>query len=149
LGSGTDLIEVIDAGIIDANILLRFIIDDQSAQVDAVERLMDRVSRGVVRGTLLPTVFLEIVFVLERQYGESRERIGTALHEILMMDGFVIVDRKQLIDATLEYRRRSSISFADAYHCAMARDFHEGVIVSFDRKLGGVPGVQRREPDEI
>jgi hypothetical protein len=31
----------------------------------------------------------------------------------------------------------------------MARAFHDGVIVSFDRKLGNAPGVQRREPDEI
>jgi hypothetical protein len=32
---------------------------------------------------------------------------------------------------------------------ALARDFHDGEIVSFDRKLGSVPGIQRREPDEI
>lgn len=138
-----------DAGIVDSNILLRSIVKDQLAQAEAVKRLLDKIASGSVQGTLLPTVFLEVVYVLERNYQFGRERIGAALHEILTMDGLVIVDRKQLLDAAIEYRRRRNVSFADAYHCAMARDFRDGEIVSFDRKLGSVPGIQRREPDEI
>ena len=140
---------MIEAGIIDANILLRSIVKDQPAQAEAVKQLLGKIASGSVQGTLLPTVFLEIVYALERNYRIDRQRISAALHNLLTMDGFVLVDRSQLLDATLEYRRRSNISFADAYHCAMARDFHDGVMVSFDRKLSGVPGVQRREPDEI
>jgi predicted nucleic acid-binding protein len=132
---------MIDAGIVDANILLRYIANDQPAQVEAVERLLDKFASGEARGTLLPTVFLEIIYVLERQYDVSRQQISEALQDILTMDGFTIVDRAQLLDAAIDYQRRRGISFADAYHCAMARTHHNGVIVSFDRKLGGVPGV--------
>lgn len=140
---------MIDAGIIDANILLRYIADDQPGQVKAVNRLLDRFASGEARGTLLPTIFLEIVYVLERQYAVSRQQVSEALLDILTLDGFTIVDRNQLLDAAIEYRNRRSISFADAYHCAMARAHHDGVIVSFDRKLGGVPGIQRLDPGEI
>lgn len=140
---------VIDAGIIDANIFLRYVVYDQPAQAEQVEVLFDQIALGEVAGTVLPTVFLEIVFVLERQYRFPRDRIADALYRILAMSKLNVVDHKQLIDATSEYRNRVSISFADAYHCAMARDFHNGSIVSFDRKLGSVPGVFRHDPDTI
>jgi hypothetical protein len=31
----------------------------------------------------------------------------------------------------------------------MARDFHAGSIISFDRKLNGIAGVTRRDPGEV
>ena len=60
-----------------------------------------------------------------------------------------VVNRQQLIAGLHDYRDRKGISFADAYHCAMARDFHGGSIVSFDRKLDGVDGVTRKEPATV
>jgi predicted nucleic acid-binding protein len=71
------------------------------------------------------------------------------LSEVLELSELKVVDRAQLLDAAHEYRNRKSVSFADAYHCAMARDFHEGVIISFDRKSSGISGVTRKEPGEI
>jgi uncharacterized protein len=138
-----------DAGILDSNVLLRYILLDIPDQADQTRRLLRRIGSGEVAGTLLPTIFLEIVYVLERQYRLGRDRISDTLYELLMLNGLRIVDRVQLLDATVEYRRRPGVSFADAYHCAMARDFHSGSIVSFDRKLSGIPGVTRKDPDDI
>jgi predicted nucleic acid-binding protein len=140
---------MIDAGILDANILLRVIVYDQPEQGDQVEVLLNRIASGEVSGTLLPTVFLEIVFVLERQYQFDRVRIAEALMSVFELRGVRIIDREQLKDASEVYRSRRSVSFADAYHCAMARDFHAGSIVSFDRKLNGIPGVTRKDPDAV
>ena len=140
---------MIDAGIIDANILLRLILDDIPAQVDLVERLFERIESGDVEGTVLPTIFLEIVFVLERQYQQGRERISDGLDQILALSGLRVVDRAQLLDAVVDYRRRPGVSFADAYHCAVARSRHGGAIVSFDRTLSGIDGVTRREPADV
>ena len=140
---------MIDAGIIDANIFLRYVVYDQPAQAEQVETLFDQIAVGEIAGTVLPTVFLKIVFILERQYRFPRDRIADALHRILAMSNLHVVDRDQLIDAAGQYRNRAGISFADAYHCAMARDFHNGSIVSFDRKLSGVPGITRRDPGGV
>jgi predicted nucleic acid-binding protein len=138
-----------DAGVIDTNILIRSIVLDIPDQADQVKVLLGRIAAGEVTGTVLPTVFLEVVFTLERQYGFPRAQVVEALLAILEMVGMRVVDRAQLMDATDIYRTRRSVSFADAYHSAMARDFHGGGIVSFDRKLDGVDGVTRREPASV
>ena len=141
---------MIDAGILDSNVLLRYILLDISDQADQTGAIAATgLDPGEVAAALLPTVFLEIVYVLERQYRMGRDRISDTLYEILMLNGIRIVDRVQLLDAVIEYRRRPAISFADAYHCAMARDFHGGSIISFDRKLNGIPGVTRKDPNEV
>ena len=140
---------MIDAGILDSNVLLRYILLGHigSSRSNRNVAAQDWIRRG--RSNPPSTVFLEIVYVLERQYRMGRDRISDTLYEILMLNGIRIVDRVQLLDAVIEYRRRPAISFADAYHCAMARDFHGGSIVSFDRKLNGIPGVTRKDPDEV
>jgi predicted nucleic acid-binding protein len=138
-----------ESAVIDANVFLRIIVGDQPHQAEPAKALLRRIADGKSAGVLLPTVVLEIVFILERQYNTSRQRIYDALQLLFQIRNLTVVDRAQMVSGLDDYLHRPGISFADAYHCAMARDFHDGVIVSFDRKLGNVPGVQRREPDEI
>jgi predicted nucleic acid-binding protein len=140
---------MIDAGIIDTNVFLRHFLKDNPQQASQSSALLGRIRRGEVSAVLLPTVMLEIIFVLERQYSATREDVFTLLSEILELRELDVVDRAQLIDAANVYRERRGVSFADAYHCAMARDFHSGSIVSFDRKLNGIPGITRKDPDEV
>ena len=140
---------MIYAGIIDTNVLLRYLLRDNLTQAQQARQFISRITRGEISGTVLPTIFLEIVFVLERQYELGRDRISDGLDQILTLNGMRIVDRAQLLDAVVDYRRRPGISFADAYHCAMARASHGGAIVSFDRKLSGIDGVTRREPADV
>jgi predicted nucleic-acid-binding protein len=139
----------VNAGIIDTNIFLRHFLQDQPDQGSQSSAFFGKIRQGEIEAVLLPTVVLEIVFILERQYRASRENVYAILSEVLELSELKVVDRPQLLDAAHEYRNRRSVSFADAYHCAMARDFHDGVIVSFDRKLSGIDGVTRKEPGEI
>lgn len=140
---------MIDAGIIDANVFLRATVGDQPSQAEQSRALLRRIAGGEVTGVLLPTVVLEIVFILEDHYDASRQDVVDALLRLFQIENLQVVNRMQLIDAATEYRHRHSVSFADAFHCAMARAFHDGMIISTNRKLSGVPGIQRREPDEI
>ena len=139
---------VTNAGILDANVFLRVIIGDQPHQAEPSRTLLRRINEREISGVLLPTVVLEIVFALERQYEASRDRICDALLIIFRMEPLDVVNRAPLIAGLDDYRNRPGISFADAYHCAMARAFHGGVITSFDRKLGNVPDITRIEPTE-
>jgi predicted nucleic acid-binding protein len=139
----------VNAGIIDTNIFLRHFLQDQPDQGSQSSAFFGKIRQGEIEAVLLPTVVLEIVFILERQYRASRENVYAILSEVLELSELKVVDRPQLLDAAHEYRNRRNVSFADAYHCAMARHFHDGVIVSFDRKLSGIDGVTRKEPGEI
>jgi predicted nucleic acid-binding protein len=140
---------MIDAGIVDTNVFLRHFLKDEPEQARQSSAFLGRIRRGEVSAVLLPTAVLEIIFILERQYSATRDEVFTLLSEILELRELDVADRAQLIDAANVYRERRGISFADAYHCAMARDFHGGSIISFDRKLNGIPGVTRKDPDEV
>jgi predicted nucleic-acid-binding protein len=140
---------VIDHGIVDANVFLRHLTREPVHQAEASTAFLRSLADEERSAVLLPTAVLEVVFILERQYGADREAVYAALQEILQISGLFVQYRAQLLDASEVYRNRRSVSFADAYHCAMARDFHGGGIVSFDRKLNGVPGVTRTEPDAV
>ena len=138
-----------DHGIVDANIFLRHLTREPEDQAEAATTFLRSLAGEAQSAVLLPTVVLEIVFILERQYNADRPDVYDALQEVLRINGLNVEHHLQLLDACETYRMRRGVSFADAYHCAMARDFHGGSIVSFDRKLNGLPGVNRKDPDEV
>jgi predicted nucleic-acid-binding protein len=140
---------VIDHGIVDANVILRHLTREPVHQAEGATTFLRSLADEERSAVLLPTVVLEVVFILERQYSADREAVYAALQEILQISGLFVQYRAQLLDASAVYRSRRSVSFADAYHCAMARDFHAGSIISFDRKLNGIAGVTRRDPGEV
>ena len=140
---------MIDHGIVDANVFLRHLTREPAHQAEAATAFLRSLADEERSAVLLPTAVLEVVFILERQYGADREAVYAALQEILQISGLFVQYQAQLLDASEVYRSRRSVSFADAYHCAMARDFHGGSIVSFDRKLNGIPGVTCKDPDAV
>jgi predicted nucleic-acid-binding protein len=140
---------VIDHGFVDANVILRHLTREPVHQAEGATTFLRSLADEERSAVLLPTVVLEVVFILERQYSADREAVYAALQEILQISGLFVQYRAQLLDASAVYRSRRSVSFADAYHCAMARDFHAGSIISFDRKLNGIAGVTRRDPGEV
>jgi|tagenome__1003787_1003787.scaffolds.fasta_scaffold18932119_1 predicted nucleic acid-binding protein len=132
--------------IVDANILVRLAVDDPPQQTEKAERFLDQLTANGITGVVPATVVLEIVFTLERQYSVPRPRIVDAIKEMMHLDGLRFEFPAQMASALVTYQERRSLSFADAFHCALAVSFHNGAIVSFDRKLSGVPGINRIEP---
>jgi predicted nucleic acid-binding protein len=147
MGGRTNRTSIVNGGVLDTNILLRHFLADQPDQSARSSAFLGNIRRGEIEAVLLPSVVLEIVHIFERQESATREEIFAVLSELLQIGGtLTIIDHVQLVDASILYRDRPGISFADAYHCAMARAFHGGVVASFDRKLGNVPGISRLEP---
>ena len=135
--------------LVDTNILVRHIVGEPLDQARDSTAFLNSLGSGQITGSVPVTVLLEFVFTLERQYRATRSEVADALDRVLLLNGLTIENRLQLAEAIESYRERSNISFVDAYHCAMARSFHDGSIVSFDRKLSSVPGVNRMEPGEF
>jgi predicted nucleic acid-binding protein len=98
-----------------------------------------------VRALVLPSALLEAEHVLRTQYQISLGDRQNSLYAIVESSYLDVVDRTEMLDAIL-LTGRSSISFTDAYHAAMARRHCAGNLVSFDRKLSGVDGLTRIEP---
>lgn len=133
-------------GLIDTNILLRSVVGDVPQQAKAAGLLLDQIAQGDVAGFVPITVVQEFVFVLERTYLVPRADVAGAIRDMIAITNLEVEHADVVLDCLDDYVARGGISFPDAFHCALARARYGGAIVSFDRKISIVPGVNRIEP---
>ena len=98
---------------LDTNLLLRLVLDDDAAQVNAVKTLL---SSGQLC-TAPITVFLECVWVLQAQ-GYDREDIAHTLTDLLGLPHFECAEKAALKQASNDYA--AGMDFADALHVALS-----------------------------
>jgi predicted nucleic-acid-binding protein len=118
---------------IDANLALRFILEDIPAQAEKVAELIDQAPPG---GLLVPDlVFAELVWVLGGPfYHLNRQLIGTLLEEFIMIPE-INCNQRTLRQALTLYRDHRTISFIDAYGVIFAQANEAMPLVTFDKKL--------------
>lgn len=137
----TDLV-----GILDTNVILRFIMQDQPAHSEAANRFFSRIEQGEIAVKTLDTVVFECVFTLEKRYGVPRPVIADAMSEMLAHPGILLTGKEkypEVFELWLTIRR---LSFADAFHLVSTKYLGLDTIISFDRGLRGFEGVTRAEP---
>ena len=66
---------------LDTNVLVRFLVNDHPAQAEAARSLLSELTERDL-GFICREVTVELVWVLERAYGFSRERIATVLESL-------------------------------------------------------------------
>ncbi len=110
----------------DANILIRYIVNDDKEMADKAET-------SINAGTLfvLPEVFAEIVYVLTKVYGIDRTDVADSMQELL---GFVSTTVPSIMKKAFDCYRKTKLDFVD---CILASyNLVEGKeILSFDKKL--------------
>jgi predicted nucleic acid-binding protein len=131
---------------VDTNVLLRHVLqdhDDHSRRATALVTAVEQRRRAV---RLADTVVFETVFTLEKTYRVPRAEIRDALQPILELPDVILPGKRIYREVFDLYVRERSLSFADCYHLILARQLKLGAILSFDQKLGRVPGIERIEP---
>jgi predicted nucleic acid-binding protein len=129
---------------LDANVIVRFVLRDHpelSAKARAVFRAMQA---GKVSLVCDPVNLAEAVWVLWRHYGVPSEDIAGALLPLVSKSGFQLADKERYVRA-LELYGQGLLRFGDACACATAEMAAQGRLVSFDRALSRVPGIERTE----
>jgi predicted nucleic acid-binding protein len=129
---------------VDANVILRLVLGDDphlSAKAEAVFRAMEA---GEVTLVCDPVNLAEAVWVLSSYYKASCEDIAGALLPLVKRSGFHVPERDRYARA-LELYGKGLLRFGDACACATAITACQGRLVSFDRKLSRVLGLERTE----
>ncbi len=129
---------------VDANVILRFVLGDDpqlSAKAGEVFRAMEA---GEVTLACDPVNLAEAVWVLSSHYKASCEDIAESLLPLAKTSGFKLPERDRYVRA-FELYGQGLLRFGDACACATAESASQGRLVSFDRKLSRVPGIQRTE----
>ena len=109
---------------VDTNLFIRLIVDDDSVQSAAVERLA-REHHLIVTATAL----LETEWVLRRVLGLDREQIVAGFERLLGLQTATFLHRELVSTAMRAFR--AGCDFADALHAALATGVD--VFATFDR----------------
>ncbi|HML18147.1 MAG TPA: type II toxin-antitoxin system VapC family toxin [Bryobacteraceae bacterium] len=123
----------------DTNLLVRYIINDDQKQADAVERFFED-CRASGEPVFIPVlVVCELLWVLERVYGQAKPELIAALEK--MADAaFFQFEQEAVIRRCLEHYRSGKASFADYVIGEISREAGCRDTVTFDRALKGAPG---------
>jgi predicted nucleic-acid-binding protein len=129
---------------IDANVILRYLMRDVEQQYGAAAAIMDAVQDARLVVLCDPVTLAEVVWVLQRVYGLSRQQIREGLSPILAASSFQMPDKARYIRA-LAMHADLVPHFGDACACAAALEACEGKLLSFDKDLSGAHGITRLE----
>ncbi len=116
--------------LVDANLIVRYLVQDHEEHAKAAGRLFDACDRGEVVIVVLPTVVAECVFVLESFYEHARGHIVAALGKLIASPGVEISGVEIHLDALHRYQK-TRVHFVDCLIAATCAA-EEIPVASFD-----------------
>jgi predicted nucleic-acid-binding protein len=126
---------------LDTNVLVRYVVQDDSGQLAAAKRLIDRCV-GEGRSLFVPvTVTLELEWVLRAGFGFVKEDVLQVLSN-LFSAAELAFESERALEVALQLYREGSADFADCLHIALATEAGEPPLWTFDRGASRVAGAQ-------
>ena len=130
--------------LLDANVLVRFLVQDDPRQSAAATALLEKAERREVVLMLEAMVVAEVVYVLLGRYGRSRGEVSSVLLSIIQNVGVETLERDVVTDA-LQRFAAVNVDFSDAWMAARAAQLGHAV-ASFDRDFDKFKDIRRFEP---
>lgn len=130
--------------IIDANVLIRFLVKDHASQAEAARRLFRKAEAGECELVVMPWVAAEVVYTLSSVYRFDRAKIAAVLEEMLSAVGIILMDRSVVLGAISRFAAKN-VDFADALLAAEAF-IHKLPVASFDRDFDEFADIARYQP---
>ena len=118
---------------LDANVVLRFLRNDDPLQSPAAARLFESAKAKKLRVAISAVTVAEIFYVLARVYKHSKPDAAAKLRPLVQSDVIEVDDRSRVLDA-LERIVSANVDFGDGYLAATAAEDGAG-IASFDEDL--------------
>lgn len=131
---------------LDANVLVRYVVQDDRGQLAAATRLIDRcVAEG--QSLFVPvTVALELEWVLRASYGYVKDDVLQVLSNLFSATELTF-ESERALEVALQLYREGSADFADCLHIASATEAGEQPLWTFDKgaaKLSGARLIRTR-----
>jgi len=130
--------------LLDANVLVRFLVQDDPKQSAAATVLFEKAERREVALHLDALVVAETVYVLIGRYGRSRTEVVNVLLAIIQNAGIETMDEPVVTDA-LQRFAAFNVDFSDAWLAARSARLHRPV-ASFDHDFDKFKDIKRFEP---
>ena len=130
---------------LDTNVLLRHLLQDEAEQSPRSTALLAKIESGEISVRIADTVVFETVFTLQRQYRVPKGEIRDKVLALLELRGIVLPGKRRFREV-FDLYAGLNVSFAAAYHAVLMNRLALGSIISFDRGIDRLPGLDRIEP---
>jgi predicted nucleic acid-binding protein len=120
--------------VVDANVLLSFIVDRNEKQRAVVKALLLRAEEGELVAIVPQFVVFEVVYVLQSTYRIPGHELKSMIRDIIAFPGLLLIDEcpwKRVMD----FWPSPLPSIADAALAAIAANNRYDAVATFDRKL--------------
>ena len=125
---------------LDTNVVVRFLVQDDPDQAALAGEVMAGLTVDAP-GFISREVMIELVWVLERAYRNTRVEVADALEGLLTASEIEIEAADDVGLALFRYRN-DGLGFADLMIAAAARRVGAAELVTFDRKAARIDGVR-------
>ncbi len=126
---------------LDTNVLVRWLVDDDPAQVDCVVALFESARAESARLFVPTTVALELEWVLRSRYRLSPSDVIAAFTALLESHE-IDFQGEAALERALRLYSRGLAEFADCLHASQCAQADCSPLLSFDQKAARLPGVQ-------
>ena len=124
---------------LDTNILVRYVVQDDSAQLAAAKRLITRcIEEG--QSLFVPvTVMLELEWVLRSSFEFGKDDVIQVVSSLLSA-AELSFESERALEVALHLFREGTAEFADCVHVALASQAGEQPLWTFDKRAARIPG---------
>jgi predicted nucleic-acid-binding protein len=126
---------------LDTNVLVRYVVLDDEAQLDAARRLLRNCIRQGQTLFVPVTVTQELEWVLRSSFEFSKDEVIGVLSN-LFSAAELTFESERALEVALHLYRATPADFADCVHVALAAQARELPLWTFDRRAGKVDGAQ-------
>lgn len=126
---------------LDTNVLVRYVVEDDAAQLAAARRLIRRCIEAGEALFVPVTVALEVEWVLRASFGYAKDDVLGALSSLLSAAELTF-ESERALEVALQLYREGSADFADCVHVALAAQSGELPLWTFDKCAAKVSGAR-------
>jgi uncharacterized protein len=130
---------------LDANVFLRFLLNDHPTWSPACKRLFLAVERGEEQVWTSEIIISEVVYVLASVYKVSRTDIAAKLPPLLRLP-MLRLPNKKLYPRIFQLFTTTNLSYADCHTAALMESRGQPELYSYDEGFKKVPALKRLEP---
>jgi predicted nucleic-acid-binding protein len=132
---------------LDANVVLRFLLADDSSQSPKARALFELAQAGKLTLCVSHVTFAEVSWVLLSYYDFERGKLAQTLRELVLHEGVEVEDADVVLDAFDRFGK-VNVDFIDCYTAALAKG-RSAVVVTEDRDFRKFADVTARRPEEV
>ena len=119
---------------IDTNVLIYYLTGKPEKKHQECLSLITKAEKGKIKIEVVPVVFWEATWILEKFYKNSKQQIVRILKMFLRLDGIKCKEKNTLIKS-LNLWKQNNIDFADAYIISIYKKNSINDIYSYDKHM--------------